>query len=132
MGFGIKQPNYFRNGISVSYPSNWYDVNNLLMKMCSIAGKRWMIPLFNEIASTLITSQNESLKYKYKGMDIYTSTGNYAHNEFLGGLGYSTHPVSLLWGMGIFRVMPFWDLNLCHNGRTRRNNLYENVSGRGN
>ena len=100
---GLNSQSIFRNYISASYPSNWYDVNNPSYENAFNRLQKMDDSFYRtKIDPTLITSQNESLKYKYKGMDIYTSTGNYAHNEFLGGLGYSTDPRAVAMGNGIF------------------------------
>ncbi|WP_338450373.1 YfhO family protein [Niallia oryzisoli] len=93
----------FKNYIQASYPANWYDVHNPSYEE-AINKLNTSDPSFyrTKIEPGLVTSHNESLRYKYKGMSIYTSTGNSNHNLFLRRIGYHADERTIRMEGGIF------------------------------
>lgn len=100
---GTNSQSIFRNYISASHPSNWYDVNNPAYENALHRLQKLDDSFYRtKIDPSLMSSLNESLRYKYKGMDIYTSTGSYEHNDFLSKLGYAANSRAVSMENGIF------------------------------
>ena len=79
-------------------PYNWYNANNPSYEKAIVRFNLIDESFYRtKVDSSLVTSPNESLRYKYKGMSIYTSTGNAENNMFLSKLGYpaNTRAVSM-------------------------------------
>ncbi|MCM3763511.1 YfhO family protein [Neobacillus niacini] len=91
----------FRNYTVASAPDQWDEAHNPAYEH-----------VINHIAETdkelyrvnseLISTENESLRYRYNGMNIYSSTGNGRLNDFLSSLGYTAHTRAVNMRSGIF------------------------------
>lgn len=103
LDLGTNSQTIFRNYISASMPNDWYDANQPSYEKVFTRLQKLDDSFYRtKVEPSLITTLNESLRYKYKGMDMYTSTGDYQHNLFLGELGYDSNPRAVAMGNGIF------------------------------
>ncbi len=75
----------------------------------------------------LLSTENESLKYRYKGMSIYSSTGNGDLNVFLGSLGYPYSTRNVNMKNGIFVSDTFFGFNYYISLNPKDNRIYEKV-----
>ncbi|MFC4321296.1 YfhO family protein [Litchfieldia salsa] len=91
------------NYMKVSRPYNWYNTHNPSYSN-AIDRLHEMDDSFfrTKVEPSLSQSKNESLRYKYKGMSIYTSTGQAEHNLFLNQLGYPANTRAAGMENGIF------------------------------
>ncbi|KAA9022029.1 YfhO family protein [Niallia endozanthoxylica] len=100
---GMNSQTILRNYISPSHPVNWYDVHNPSYEKAFNRLQEMDDSFYRtKVDPSLVTTLNESLRYKYKGMGIYTSTGNGEHNLFLRELGYAANSRAANMGNGIF------------------------------
>ncbi|WP_251551941.1 YfhO family protein [Neobacillus muris] len=93
----------FRNYTAASSPADWDEVynpayQNAINHILESDKGLYRVKPENELLST----ENESLRYGYNGMSIYTSTGNGKLNEFLGSLGYAASSRAANMKNGIF------------------------------
>lgn len=100
---GLNSEAILKNYIEASQPHDWYAVNepyaeNVFSRLQQIDDSFYR----TKVDSSLVTTLNESLRYKYKGMSLYTSTGSYTHHMFLGRLGYDAGPRAAAMQNGIF------------------------------
>ncbi|WP_071393147.1 YfhO family protein [Bacillus tuaregi] len=100
---GLNSHAILGNYIQASYPHSWYNEHNpayekAIHKLQSMDQDFYR----TKIEPELVTSQNESLRYKYKGMSIYTSTGDSDHNLFLRQLGYRADERTIRMEGGLF------------------------------
>jgi uncharacterized membrane protein YfhO len=91
------------NNITKAPPYDWYNKNNpsyekALDKLYALDQSFYR----TKVDASLISATNESLRYKYKGMSIYTSTGNSDFNMSLRNLGYQGDYRAVRMGNGIF------------------------------
>jgi uncharacterized membrane protein YfhO len=93
----------YDNNITKAYPYDWYDEHNPSYEK-ALDRLYALDPSFyrTKIDADLISAYNESLKYQYKGMSIYTSTGNSDFNLFMGNLGYQSSFRTIRMANGIF------------------------------
>ncbi|MFC4800157.1 YfhO family protein [Neobacillus sp. GCM10023253] len=93
----------FRNYTAASSPADWDEVynpaySNAIHHIKEMDKGLYRVKPENELLST----ENESLRYGYNGMSIYTSTGNGNLNNFLSTLGYSASQRAVNMKNGIF------------------------------
>ncbi|WP_258535571.1 YfhO family protein [Bacillus sp. 03113] len=100
---GLNSQFILRNYTGSSGPYNWYNKNNPSYET-AIASLQSLDQSFYRIKidTSLVSFPNESLRYKYKGMTIYTSTGRAENNMFLNKLGYSASTRAVSMENGIF------------------------------
>lgn len=106
MGLNTKSifSKYLRDmNITQAFPHDWYNKNNpefekAINKLHSIDQSFYR----TKVDSSLITSTNDPLRYQYKEMSIYTSTGKSDTNMFLGKLGYLADSRTVSMENGIF------------------------------
>lgn len=92
-----------QNYVNVSLPYNWYNVNKPSFEKAIDKLHSYDESFYRtKVDPSLVTSPNESLRYKYKGMSIYTSTGNAENSMFLSRLGYSANIRAVSMENGIF------------------------------
>ncbi|NMD68805.1 YfhO family protein [Bacillus sp. DNRA2] len=80
----------------------------------------------------LLSTENESLKYQYKGMSIYSSTGNGNLNNYLGSLGYASSTRNVNMKNGIFVSDSLFGFKYKITTSPKDSRIYEEVYKEGN
>ncbi|MFS7236832.1 hypothetical protein CKN82_00720 [Carnobacterium divergens] len=118
-----------RNYREVSFDTSWYDKNNPDYDTMF----KWLNKNKSGFYRTkpdmeLVSSENESLRYNYKGMSSYTSTGNGELNQYLASIGYAANTRTIAMKNGIFISDSLFSFKYDVTKKNRDARIYKKVN----